>query len=111
MTVLGSSFPVSRLILGYPVLSGQALRYALAAEALFSLLAAPLLPTLGPVRASAWTCGLAVPLLLGGAAITGEWRHLRAPTAVEATGLLYLALPLTVGAFLLWYTGLRRLGV
>ncbi len=220
MTLLGASFPVSRLILGYPVLTGQALRYALAAavlgalvrrgprpgrravvrlvalattglvgfnicvlgalrhadaplvgtvvgasplvlallgpalagrrpaarlvglaavivlgvalveggghatpagiawalgalagEALFSLLAAPLLPALGPVRISAWACALAVPLLLGAATLTGEWRHWRVPATGEALGLLYLALPLTVGAFLLWYTGLRRLGV
>src|SRR5256885_4409418 len=217
MTVLGSSFPVSRLILGYPVLTGQAMRYALAAvvlaalvrpgtrpdlralvrlaalaatglvgfnicvlhalragsppllgtvvgstplalailgpalarqrpsgrlvgaaavvvlgvalveggvhgspaafawalgalagEVLFSVLAAPLLPTLGPVRVSAWTCGLAVPMLLIGAAVTEEWRP---PTVSEGLGLLYLALPLTVGAFLMWYTGLGRLGV
>ena len=220
MTVLGSSFPVSRLILGYPVLTGQAMRYALAAvvlaalvrpgtrpdlralvrlaalaatglvgfnicvlhalragsppllgtvvgstplalailgpalarqrpsgrlvgaaavvvlgvalveggghgslaafgwalgallgEVLFSLLAAPLLPTLGPVRVSAWACALAVPLLLLGVGATGEWRHLRAPTTGEGFGLLYLALALTVVAFLMWYTGLRRLGV
>jgi drug/metabolite transporter (DMT)-like permease len=220
MTVLGGSFPVSRLILGYPVLTGQALRYALAAavlaalvrpgtrpdrralvrlaalaasglvgfnicvlnalrsgtppllgtvigaaplalaflgpalarqrpsarlvgaaavvvagvalveggghgslaafgwalgalagEVLFSVLAAPLLSTLGPVRVSAWSCGLAVPMLLIAAGVTEEWRHWRIPTASEGTGLLYLALPLTVGAFLLWYTGLRRLGV
>src|SRR6266545_3074319 len=190
MTLLGASFPVSRLILGYPVLTGQALRYALAAavlgalvrrgprpgrravvrlvalattglvgfnicvlgalrhadaplvgtvvgasplvlallgpalagrrpaarlvglaavivlgvalveggghatpagiawalgalagEALFSLLAAPLLPALGPVRISAWACALAVPLLLGAATLTGEWRHWRVPRA------------------------------
>src|SRR2546423_284826 len=116
MTVLGGSFPMSRLILGYPMLTGQAMRYALAAavlpalagEVLFSVLAAPLLPTLGPVRVSAWTCGLAVPMLLIGAAVTEEWRP---PTLSEGLGLLYLALPLTVGAFLMWYTGLGRLGV
>src|SRR6266540_1061717 len=32
--VLGSSVPISRSVLGYPILSGQALRYALAATAL-----------------------------------------------------------------------------
>jgi drug/metabolite transporter (DMT)-like permease len=215
MTILGASFPVSRLLLGYPVLTGQALRYALAAavlatlvrpgprpggrallrlvalaatglagfnvcvlgalrtadpallgtvvgaapialalaggrpnprvvgaavvvvagvalveggghatpaglawafgalagEVLFSLLAAPLLPVLGPVPVSAWACALAVPLLLLAATVSGEWRRWRVPTPDETVGLLYLALPLTVGAFLLWYTGLRRLGV
>jgi hypothetical protein len=33
------------------------------------------------------------------------------PTVAEAVGLGYLALVLTVGAFLLWYAGLHRLGV
>src|SRR5947208_9389063 len=47
-------------------------------------------------------------MLLIGSAATEEWRP---PTVAESFGLLYLALPLTVGAFLMWYTGLRRLGV
>ncbi|OLB74510.1 MAG: hypothetical protein AUI14_23290 [Actinobacteria bacterium 13_2_20CM_2_71_6] len=220
MTILGSSFPVSRMILGYPVLTGQALRYALAAlvlgalvrrgpmpsgkqiarlvalaatglvgfnicvlnalraadaplvgtvvggtplvlallgpalarqrpgirvvaaagivvvgvalveggghtsaaglgwalgalagEVLFSLIAAPLLPELGPLRVSAWACALAVPQLLTAALVTGEWRRWRIPTGTETAALLYIALALTVAAFLLWYSGLRRLGL
>jgi drug/metabolite transporter (DMT)-like permease len=84
---------------------------ALAGEVLFSLLAAPLLGELGSVRVSAWACALAVPQLVLAAAVTGEWRRLRMPTAPEAGALLYMAVVLTVGAFLLWYGGLRRLGV
>src|SRR5258707_13759784 len=38
MTILGTSFAVSRLLLGYPTLAGQAMRYTLAA-ALLGLLA------------------------------------------------------------------------
>jgi drug/metabolite transporter (DMT)-like permease len=81
----------------------------LAGEVLFSLLAAPLLPRLGPVRVSAWTCALAVPMLGVSALVVGE--RPRVPTVAEAVGFGYLALVLTVGAFLLWYAGLHRLGV
>jgi drug/metabolite transporter (DMT)-like permease len=81
----------------------------LAGESLFSLLAAPLLPRLGAVRVSAWTCALAVPMLVVSAAVAGE--RPRTPTTGEAAALAYLALVLTVGAFLLWYRGLQRLGV
>jgi drug/metabolite transporter (DMT)-like permease len=81
----------------------------LAGEVLFSLLAAPLLPRLGPVRVSAWTCALAVPMLGVSALVLGE--RPRVPTVAEAVGFGYLALVLTVGAFLLWYAGLHRLGV
>jgi drug/metabolite transporter (DMT)-like permease len=84
---------------------------ALAGEVLFSLLAAPLLNHLGPVRVSAWACALAVPQLAVAALVTGEWHRLRAPTATEGAAVLYLALVLTVVAFLCWYGGLRRLGV
>src|SRR4051812_26196291 len=38
MTILGASVPMSRLVIGYPVLTGQAMRYALAA-AVFALIA------------------------------------------------------------------------
>ena len=48
MTILGSSFAVSRLLLGYPTLTGQALRYA-GAAVLLALLAARS-PRVRPVR-------------------------------------------------------------
>ncbi len=84
---------------------------ALAGEAAFSLLAAPLLPRLGPVRVSAWTCALAVPMLLGSAVVAGEPRRWRVPLPGEVAALAYLGLVLTVLAFLAWYAGLARLGV
>jgi drug/metabolite transporter (DMT)-like permease len=84
---------------------------ALAGEVLFSLLAAPLLPRLGAVRTSAYSCALAVPMLLVAAAVTGEPYRWRLPTTTETLALAYLATALTVGAFLAWFTGLNRLGV
>jgi drug/metabolite transporter (DMT)-like permease len=83
---------------------------ALACEACFSLLAIPLLPTLGPVRVSAYTQALAVPVLLVTGAVTEGAGLLRMPTAAEAAALLYLATVVSAGAFLLWYDALPRLG-
>jgi drug/metabolite transporter (DMT)-like permease len=84
---------------------------ALVGEVAFSLLAAAVLPQLGAVRVSAWSCALAVPMLLLVAVPAGELTRLRPPTAAETATLVYLALALTVVAFLAWFTGLRRLGV
>lgn len=82
---------------------------ALACEVCFSLLALPLLSTLGPLRVSAWACGLAVPqLALGGLLLPGPF--LAVPTATETAALAYLAVVVTAVAFLLWYSGLARLG-
>jgi drug/metabolite transporter (DMT)-like permease len=84
---------------------------ALAGEVCFSLLAAPLLPALGPARVSAWACTLAVPQLVVASALTGEWRRLRVPAPSETLALVYVSVVLTVVAFVCWYGGLRRLGV
>jgi drug/metabolite transporter (DMT)-like permease len=84
---------------------------ALGGEIAFSLLAALVLPRLGALRVAAWSCAIAVPLLLVAAPVVGEPARWRPPTAAEAWALAYLALALTVGAFLAWFTGLRRLGV
>ncbi|MFC9330023.1 EamA family transporter [Kitasatospora sp. NPDC057015] len=82
----------------------------LACEAAFSLLAVGLLPRLGPVRVSAYTTALAVPMFaLTGLALEGG-RMVRMPSAAEGAALLYLSLALTVVAFLLWYTALGLLG-
>jgi len=83
---------------------------ALACEACFSLLAIPLLPKLGPVRVSAYTQAVAVPVLLIVGAVTDGSGLLRMPTAAEAAALLYLATIVSAGAFLLWYDALPRLG-
>lgn len=84
---------------------------ALGGEIAFSLLAAAVLPRLGPVRVSAYSCALAVPLLLAAAVPAGEFTRLRPPTMIEAATIGYLAAMMTVIAFLSWFTGLRRLGV
>ena len=85
---------------------------ALACEAAFSLLAAPLLAPLGPVVVSAWAAILAVPMLLvAGLALDGPGGLLRMPTAEEALGLAWLAVAVTVVAFILWYSAVRALGV
>jgi drug/metabolite transporter (DMT)-like permease len=81
----------------------------LAGEVAFSLIAAPMLPRLGPVRVSAYACGLAVPLLLVAALVAGErWEP---PTATETAALVFLAVPLTAAMFPLWYAGVQRLSV
>lgn len=82
---------------------------ALACEACFSLLAIPLLPRLGPVRVSAYTQVIAVPLLLIAGATDGGGL-LRMPTAAEAAAVVYLGTVVSAGAFLLWYDALPRLG-
>jgi drug/metabolite transporter (DMT)-like permease len=76
---------------------------------LFSLLAAALLPRLGPVRLSARVCALAVPVLAALALLTGErWA---VPTLAEGLALTWLAVAVTVVAFLSWYAALQALGV
>lgn len=84
---------------------------ALAGEVAFTMLAAPLLPKLGPVRLSAYCCAIAVPLLAAGGVIAGELPHLRLPTATEAIVFVHLGLMMTALAFVLWYAGVARLGV
>lgn len=81
----------------------------LAGEIAFSVLAAIALPRLGAVRVSAYSCALAVPMLVAGAVVTGEVPRL--PTAVETATFAYLAVLLTVVAFVAWFSGLNRLGV
>lgn len=82
---------------------------ALACEAAFSLLAVPLLPTLGPLRVSAYACVAAVPqLLLLGLLAPGPL--LAVPDGGELAALAYLSVVVTAVAFLLWYTGLARVG-
>jgi drug/metabolite transporter (DMT)-like permease len=85
---------------------------ALACEAAFSLLAAPLLRPLGPVAVSAWAAVLAVPLLVvAGVAIDGPSGFLQAPTRDEALALAWLTIAVTAVAFVLWYSAIQTLGV
>jgi drug/metabolite transporter (DMT)-like permease len=85
---------------------------ALLGEAAFSLVAAPLLPSLGALGVSAWCTALAVPqLLLYGIVADGPSGVVRAPELDEALVLVYLGAVVTAGCFVLWYTGVRLLGV
>jgi len=85
---------------------------ALLGEAAFSLVAAPLLPSLGALGVSAWCTALAVPLLLVyGVVADGSGGMLRVPEVDEALVLVYLGAVVTAGCFVLWYTGVRLLGV
>ncbi|GAB3675577.1 hypothetical protein GCM10027589_45640 [Actinocorallia lasiicapitis] len=81
---------------------------ALLGELLFSLLALPVLPKLGPVRLSAYCTALAVPMLITTSLIVGE--DVRMPTRAEGAAIIYAGLIITVVAFLLWYDALGRLG-
>ncbi|WP_067455784.1 DMT family transporter [Actinomadura macra] len=83
---------------------------ALGGEVCFSLLAVPLLPRLGPLRVSAYSAGLAAPMLLAVGLVTDGTAVLRRPTGGEAAGLAYLSVVVTTVAFLLWYDSLGRLG-
>lgn len=83
---------------------------ALVCEACFSMLAIPLLPKLGPIRVSAYSAALAVPMFAVLGLITDGADVVRVPTAAEASGLAYMAIVVTGGAFLLWYSALPRLG-
>ncbi|MFG1700834.1 DMT family transporter [Nonomuraea sp. NPDC049309] len=83
---------------------------ALVGEVSFSLLAIPLLPRLGPIRVSAYSTALAVPMLALVGWVAEGPAMLRTPTLPEALGLGYLAIVVTVIAFFLWYRSLPKLG-
>jgi drug/metabolite transporter (DMT)-like permease len=84
---------------------------ALACEAAFSLLAIPLLATLGPVGVSTYACAAAAAMLLAGAVGVDGAAAVRLPTWQEAAAFAYLAVVVTAVGFVLWYSGVRRLGV
>jgi drug/metabolite transporter (DMT)-like permease len=84
---------------------------ALVGEVAFTLLAAAVLPRLGAVRVAAWSSALAAPLLLVGGLVAGEAAGMRLPTSTELGALAYLAVLMTVVAFVVWFVGLQRLGV
>jgi drug/metabolite transporter (DMT)-like permease len=77
---------------------------ALLAEVGFTLLAAPLLPRLGPMRVAAWAAWLATLEL---AILT---REVPMPTAGQAAAIAYLAVITTALAFVLWFGAVQRLG-
>ncbi|MCO5972142.1 DMT family transporter [Actinoallomurus soli] len=83
---------------------------ALGGEMAFSLLAVPLLPKLGAIRVSAYAAAAATPMLLAAGLLVDGTAMVRTPTAGELAGFAYLVVVVTVGAFLLWYDALGRIG-
>ena len=84
---------------------------ALGCEAAFSLLAAPHLARLGPLAVSAYACLVALPLLAAWSLAGGGAPDVPLPDAAEGLALLYLALAVTTGGFLAWYSAVGILGV
>ncbi|WP_163505831.1 DMT family transporter [Fodinicola acaciae] len=83
---------------------------ALAGEAAFSLLAVPLLPRLGAIGTSAYSTVVAALEAYVIALVVDGFPGVRVPTFVELLALLWIALPVTVVAFICWYGGLVRIG-
>jgi drug/metabolite transporter (DMT)-like permease len=87
---------------------------ALAGAVGTSLLAAPVLPRLGALAVTIYSCGLAGLLLLAAAAVAssaGGPPILRIPTATQLAALSYLTAVVTAVVFLAWYAAMERLGV
>ena len=87
---------------------------ALGGAAGTSLLAAPVLPRLGPLAVTIYACGLAGILLLAAAVVAssaGGPPILRTPTATQLAALSYLTVAVTAVVFLTWYAAMKRLGV
>jgi drug/metabolite transporter (DMT)-like permease len=87
---------------------------ALGGAAGSSLLAAPVLPRLGALAVTIYSCGLAGILLLAAAAVAraaGGPAVLRIPTVTQLAALSYLAVAVTAVVFMAWYAAMQRLGV
>ena len=83
---------------------------ALVAEVSFTLVAVPLLPIFGPLRASAWVSACSVPVLFALAFAAGGTGAVPRPTAGQAAAIAYLAVAVCAGGFYLLYSALPRLG-
>ncbi|MFI7074198.1 DMT family transporter, partial [Micromonospora sediminicola] len=80
---------------------------ALLGDVSFALVAAKLLPRIGPVRLSAYSCALAVPLLTAASLAAGEPPSWRLPTLTEWLVLLSLGVALTSVGFWCWFRGIQ----
>jgi drug/metabolite transporter (DMT)-like permease len=78
---------------------------ALLGEVGFTLLAAPVLPRLGPMRVAAWAAWLATAQL----AILSAG-DIPAPSSSEIAAIAYLAVITTALAFVLWFGAVQKLG-
>ena len=79
---------------------------ALVGEVGFTLLAAPLLPRLGPMRVAAWAA-LARDRAAARSSRAGD---IPTPTTTEAAAIAYLAVITTALAFVLWFGAVQQLG-
>src|SRR5258706_575427 len=110
MALVGSSVGISRVLVAAPLLTAQALRYglawaavALACEASFTLLAVPVLGRHGAWGVSVHSVWIgAVMLTVLGVVTEGPTAAGRL-TAAELAAVAYLAILVTVVAFVLWY--------
>lgn len=86
---------------------------ALVGEVAFTLLAVPLIPTLGPVAISVHTCLLSaaqfVVIAPALAAVTGT-PVVTVPTGPQLAAMAYLAIVVTAVAFVCWFGAVGRLG-
>ena len=83
---------------------------ALGGEAAFTLLAVPVLGSLGPFGVSTHTCWIATLQLAAIALVIDGTNALPEFGAGEIFAIGYLAVVLTAVAFVLWYTAVERLG-
>jgi len=81
---------------------------ALAAEAAFTLLAVPVLPTDRSAGDLSLRLSLCRPAALAGALLTGT--ELPVPQPAELAALVYLAIVVTALAFVAWYAAVGALG-
>lgn len=81
---------------------------ALACEAAFTLLPVPVLPRLGALGVSLWTCGLGTAMFAAWA--IADHATPRLPDRPEAVALGWLTVAVTVTAFICWYGAVRRIG-
>lgn len=84
---------------------------ALAGDVAFALVAAKLLPRLGAVRVSAYSCILAVPMLAAASVVAGEPASWRMPSLTEGLVLAHLGVVLTAVGFWCWFRGIQLASV
>jgi drug/metabolite transporter (DMT)-like permease len=84
---------------------------ALAGECAFSILAVPLLPRLGALAVSLYSCAATAVMLAAASPLADGVAALRAPSTSEGAAIVFLGLAVTAGSFLAWYGGIARLGI
>jgi drug/metabolite transporter (DMT)-like permease len=75
-----------------------------------ALLAVPLIARFGALRTSAYVTVAAVPMLVATGLVADGLGFVRRPEPAEAVTYAYIAVVVTVVAFVCWYRSLGRLG-